>query len=82
MPRYDYRCKECQHTFSEMKKIAERRDPCDLPCEKCAGTIDLVMLGTPKIVSGVSVTDKRPSGWKDVLSNIHQHSGKTSTIDV
>jgi hypothetical protein len=34
------------------------------------------------IVSGVSVKDKRPDGWKDVLGNIKKGAGKTSTIDV
>ena len=81
MPTYLYGCDSCKNEFQETHKVSERKTPCDLPCEKCGGKIS-IKIGTPTIVSGVSVRDKRPDGWKDVLKNIHKSSGTKSTIDV
>ena len=82
MPLYDYRCKSCKSITSASKSIAERKVPCETPCETCGGEISLALLSAPKSVSGVENKDKRPSGWKDVLGKIKQSSGRHNTIDI
>lgn len=82
MPQYSYKCTndDCGHTFDRRSKIAERNEPVDAPCTECGGEIQMV-LGTATVVSGVTVTDKRPDGWRDVLSNVHKSAGRTSTVN-
>lgn len=82
MPTYSYQCSGCGNTFDKILKISERKDPEQLPCDKCQGTITQVLLAAPRIVSGVSVRDKRPEGWKDVLRKVNSTAGRKSTIDV
>ncbi|ARK07933.1 hypothetical protein phiA829_113 [Aeromonas phage phiA8-29] len=53
-----------------------------MPCEVCGGKVKRIITSAPKIVAGVTVTDKRPEGWKDVLRGIKKNSGKTNCIDV
>lgn len=35
MPVYDYRCKECEHHFTDIFKVDERATPTTLPCPSC-----------------------------------------------
>lgn len=81
MPMYDYKCKGCKDVVCKQNSIADRRIPCETPCEKCGGEIN-ILIGTPKVVSSVSNKDKRPGGWRDVLTNIKKSAGRTSTMDV
>lgn len=82
MPTYAYQCSACEHVEEKRMKIAERNDPIKEPCPECGCTEERKMLlGAPRVVSGVSVTDKRPDGWRDVLKKVHGASGRTSTIN-
>lgn len=80
MPKYRYQCDDCDHHFDKQLKISERKDPLQTPCEKCGGELSMVV-GSPRIVAGVQVTDKRPDNWRGLLKDMHKKSGKTSTID-
>lgn len=82
MPTYSYQCSGCGDTFDKSLKISDRKEPEQLPCDKCQGKITQVLLAAPRIVSGVSVRDKRPEGWKDVLRKVDGTAGRKSTIDV
>lgn len=81
MPFYDYACKGCGHSFSQRKTCAERHTPELEPCSECGGQISMV-IGAPKIVSGVRGPQSAPDGFKDVLRQIKKTSGKGNTIDV
>lgn len=35
MPLYDYSCKDCSESFSDMYKIDDRNIPCEKPCPNC-----------------------------------------------
>lgn len=41
---YNYKCKECELEFTEMRKMAERHDPID--CPACGGE-GKYKIGTP-----------------------------------
>lgn len=83
MPFYDYRCEDCKTEFSKRLNIDSRHEPCNCECPSCKklGHVRMVV-GTPSTVSGVSIKDKRPDGWKDVLGNIKKKAGRTNTIDL
>ena len=83
MPLYDYKCK-CGNEFSDVKKIAERRVPCEEKCPECGeqGGIDIIV-STARIVSGVGdFRAKTSNNFRDRLKEIKKMAGKTSTIDV
>jgi len=40
MPLYDYKCKECDHEFEEVRKIKDRYE---VSCPKCTGKCDLLI---------------------------------------
>ena len=80
MPTYQFKCTECQSIVDKILSISERDKPLSTPCTECGGQLSKVV-GSPKIVSGVRTTDKRPDGWRDVLKNIHKKAGKKSTVN-
>ncbi len=80
MPKYDYACRGCEEVFTESRRISDRKTPTEKPCAECGGEL-YIRLGTVDTVSGVSVTDKRPAGWRDVLQKVHKSAGRTSTVN-
>lgn len=81
MPLYDYQCNGCGAAQTLRKSIADRHEPESDPCKECGGEISMV-IGAPKIVSGVKGPQSAPDGFKDVLRTIKKGSGKENTIDV
>lgn len=81
MPLYDYKCKGCDNAFELRKSCAERHAPELEPCKECGGQIAMIV-GAPKIVSGVRGPQSAPDGFKDVLRQIKKSSGRENTIDV
>ncbi|WDS51417.1 FmdB-like transcriptional regulator [Salmonella phage SeF6a] len=81
MPFYDYACTGCDNSFSTRRSCAERHTPELEPCSECGGEIKMI-IGAPKIVSGVRGPQSAPDGFKDVLRHIKKQSGKGNTIDV
>ena len=41
---YEYKCKECGHSFEELKKVDERNEPCEAPCPKCEAENSVVIV--------------------------------------
>lgn len=82
MPVYTFECEHCRKQEDKRLPISLRDEPLSLPCEVCGGKVKRIITSAPKIVAGVTVTDKRPEGWKDVLRGIKKNSGKTNCIDV
>lgn len=84
MPLYEYKCKYCEHEFSDVKSISKRDEPLSEPCPSCeaAGGVERV-LASALIVSGVGdFRRKVPDVFKDRLREIKKSAGRTSTIDV
>lgn len=83
MPLYSYKCGGCDHEFSEVLKIDDRRAPTEAPCPNCAeaGKIEMV-ISSPRIVSGVGNLHSKTSGnFRDRLKEIKKMAGKHSTIE-
>lgn len=70
MPVYDYKCKNCGHTFDKVLSISKRNQPESQPCPSCGKHEVGIAVGLSSIVSGVSLKDKRPDGFREVLKNI------------
>lgn len=81
MPLYDYQCQGCGKQMTLRKSIADRHEPESNPCQECGSEIKM-LVGCPKIVSGVKGPGSAPDGFKDVLRTIKKGSGKENTIDV
>ena len=72
MPIYDYECEGCGAEFTEMLKIADRKAPCERPCDLCGGEIKQ-LLNAPMIVDPVRAGIIKPSSeFNDVLTKIHE----------
>ena len=77
MPFYDYKCKECGHTWDEFQTVNARNVPRYNPCPECgaSGDISLVIgkvnLGDP-IQLGVK---KPPRDVQERLAQINRNAG-------
>lgn len=84
MPLYEYKCKHCEHEFSDVLKINDRDAPVNAPCPSCEAAMGVERLvSTCRIVAGVGDFRKGvPDVFKDRLREIKKTAGRTSTIDV
>lgn len=53
MPRYEYRCRDCEHTFELTRPMAESADPATCPF----GHTDTVKLLSTVAVTGTGLID-------------------------
>lgn len=84
MPLYGYKCGACEHEFTDVMKVDDRKKPCEENCPECGtkGQVNM-MIGSPRIVSGVGdFRAKTSSNFRDRLKEIHKQSGKHSTMEV
>jgi len=83
MPLYDYKCSQCEHTFTKSSSIADRKIPVESPCPECGqeGTISQLIgapgIGDPHRMGRI----KPPSGFNEVLRNIKK-GNPGSTINI
>lgn len=72
MPLYEYGCKACEHTWTDVTKIADRLAPTEAPCQECGGEVTL-LIGAPNIVDPVRIGVTRPSSeFQEVIQRIHE----------
>lgn len=79
---YNYKCRECDHTFDKVLKMDDRKQPVEAPCPECGaeGSVYQV-IGTPGFISDSKSTLTRAgSGWQDVLKKVKKASGRNNTI--
>ena len=82
MPSYDYKCEECNNVTSKILSVAKRKEPEEVPCEECGGSVFYAFLEAPKLVSGVgSIIGKTNDDWKDKLKEMKKQNPR-STINV
>ena len=82
MPTYQYKCSECENSFEEIRRIADREIPVDKVCGVCGrGKIQLI----PQIPSMISMRGSwrqhTSDGWKDRLKEI-KRSKPGSRLDI
>lgn len=84
MPLYDYKCSNCEHTFTLSKRISARKEPEADPCPSCH-QINRVkqLVGAPPIVSGVvgAGSIKKPQWFQDKIKDMKKVVGKGHTLD-
>lgn len=51
MPLYDYHCKKCEHEFTKMLKIADRKQPESESCPNCNEVAIELTIGAPVAMS-------------------------------
>ncbi|HIG90004.1 MAG TPA: hypothetical protein EYQ45_03370 [Flavobacteriaceae bacterium] len=88
MPVYNYECRECSHTFEEMKTIAKYDEPKEKPCPSCykIGYIDRIVCTSgfvaPERLEATGGCRKVPKEFNNLLKNIKKNAGSKSTIGV
>ena len=75
MPTYQYKCSECENSFEEIHRIADREIPVDKVCGVCGrGKIQLI----PQIPSMISMRGSwrqhTSDGWKDRMKEIARNN--------
>ena len=75
MPTYQYKCNECDNTFEEVHRVADRNIPVDTLCEICGqGNIKLV----PQLLTTISMRGSwrqhTSDGWKDRMKEIARNN--------
>ena len=71
MPIYEYACKSCDHSFEQVRKIAERNEPCLERCPEC-GKLDVSQkIGAVTLGDAHRMGVTKPAaGFNEVLRNI------------
>ncbi len=81
MPTYDFRCKECGHTFEKMLKFAEREAyPQENRCPECGdGEIEQYIAAPCGFTTPESLGRKKaPDSFRELLRNMKKaHPGST-----
>lgn len=73
MPIYSYKCEKCDHEFEKLLSISNLNKPNEEPCPVCSAEKSVIRtISLSTIVSGVSLSDKRPDGFRDVLKHIQK----------
>lgn len=73
MPTYDYICKSCQHQFTRILKIDDRKAPEEEPCPSCnALSVSQTFTTAPAIGDPIRIgVTKKRSDFNEVLKGIH-----------
>ena len=74
MPTYQYECKGCGSSWEEFHKIAERENPCKIPCRVCFDEIKLIPQ-IPSVMYSLRDTARRHTseGFKDRMREIQKN---------
>lgn len=83
MPLYEYKCGSCNHQFSDVLKVDDRKKPLDEDCPGCDSRGHIAMVvSSARIVSGVGTMQSRtPGDFRDRLKEIKKMSGVDCTIE-
>jgi putative FmdB family regulatory protein len=75
MPTYEYRCETCGKEWEEVRKISERKDPCETPCPECKANGVVLKISKSAVVDPFAVRGhQNTSDFKDTLSRIHENN--------
>lgn len=75
MPTYDYKCGSCDHSFSKICKIADRKKAENESCPNCqtSGSVKQQILNAPSLNAEIGGSLKKAGeGWKEVLSKVKE----------
>ena len=73
MPFYDYKCKECGHTWDEQQTVDARNVPRYSPCPECGSSEDIILvIGKVNVGDPIQLGVKKPP--RDVQERLAQIS--------
>ena len=73
MPFYDYKCKECGHTWDEFQTVDARNVPRYNPCPECGSSGDIsLVIGKVNVGDPIQLGVKKPP--RDVQERLVQIS--------
>ena len=73
MPFYDYKCKECGHTWDEQQTVDARNVPRYNPCPECGSSENIILvIGKVNLGDPIQLGVKKPP--KDVQERLAQIS--------
>ena len=73
MPFYDYKCKECGHTWDEFQTVDARNVPRYNPCPECGTSEDIILvIGKVNVGDPIQLGVKKPP--RDVQERLAQIS--------
>lgn len=82
MPTYQYKCSECENSFEEIYRVADRNIPVGSVCSKCGtGEISLYPARMSIVSMQGSWRSHTSDGWKDRLKEISRNNPGNS-LDV
>lgn len=75
MPLYEYACKGCNHSFSQIQKIDDRKLPESEPCPACSKvevvmTISAVKISYSANNGGMKMTESFKDRLKDIAKKV------------
>jgi len=83
MPRYDFKCNNCEHEYEVWCRIAEREEHLNGSCPNCsvAGKIQQFLTGAPSIGDPIRMgKQKVPQSFKEnVLDRVAKVPGAVKT---
>lgn len=71
---YDYKCRDCDHTFTRQLRMDDRKQPEGEPCPECnkEGTVYQYIGKAPTLVHEAGSRLKVDDGWREVQSKIKE----------
>ena len=82
MPTYQYKCKGCGCYWEESHKVAERENPCKIPCRVCFDEIQIYPQAPSVMYSMRDGFNRHTSdGFKDRMREIKRNH-PLSGIDI
>jgi putative FmdB family regulatory protein len=79
MPTYEYKCKECEHSFEAFQSM--RDEPLSI-CPECGGAVRRVLSGGAGVIfkgQGFYVTDKEKSATDDAAQKNATSTANSNT---
>lgn len=81
MPTYNYKCSKCEHSWEEIRKIDNRRIPCENECPSCKemNSVDIVIHASGFTDSHSLGRIKPPDDFRNFLKCIDKNN-KNNTM--
>tara|TARA_Y100000817_G_scaffold131003_1_gene102654 strand:- start:280 stop:642 length:363 start_codon:yes stop_codon:yes gene_type:complete len=80
MPWYDYKCSSCDHEFTEVLRMADRKIPIENGCPACGSFSVKQLLGNVMIGDSVNLGITKPDNtYNEVVAKINEKSGIKGT---
>ena len=82
MPKYLYKCRECDTYFEDIRTMDERHVPTESACA-CGAPVGSIfqVLEAPRLVDPIRLRGKLPSGYAQLMKKIQDGSPGSKVYD-